>query len=120
MPALFYLAVLAVAFQHVVDKILITYYFQAKPSHDTIMSYKIIKSIKYSVIPFLTIGSFIVTDYKCSAHGMFYSEEYNEVIDNECVQHNHVEKEFYALLFSGILLLVTLPVYQHFSDKSNQ
>jgi len=63
MPSLFYLAVLSVAFQHVVDKILITYYFQAKPSHDIIMSYTMIKTIKYSVIPFLTIGSYIVTVY---------------------------------------------------------
>jgi hypothetical protein len=63
MPTLFYLSVLAEAFQHIVDKILITYYFKAVPSHDTVMSYKIIKSIKYSVVPFLTIGSFIVTVY---------------------------------------------------------
>lgn len=81
------------------------------------MSWKIIKSIKYSVIPFLTIGSFIVTNYECSAHGPVYTEE-RGLSYNECVQHNDIETQFYALLFSGVLLLVTLPIYQYLSDKA--
>lgn len=63
MPSLFILAVLAIAFQHVVDKILLTYYFKAIPSHDTEMSWRIIKSIKYCVIPFFGLGSLIVYVY---------------------------------------------------------
>lgn len=48
------------------------------------MSWKIIKSIKYSVIPFLCLGSFIVTQYKCSAKGVVYTEE-RGLTYNECV-----------------------------------
>lgn len=81
------------------------------------MSWKIIKSIKYSVIPYLTIGSFIITNYKCSAHGEVYTEE-RGLTANACIQHNNIEQEFYALLFSGVILLITLPIYQYLSDKA--
>jgi len=66
MPVLFFLAVLVIAFQHIVDKILLTYYFEAKPIHDTEMSWKIIKSIKYAALIFLFIGSYTVDAYNCS------------------------------------------------------
>jgi len=60
MPSLFFLAVITLSFQHIVDKILITYYFEARPSHDTEMSWKIIKSLKYAAIPYLSIGGFAI------------------------------------------------------------
>lgn len=74
MPSLFIIAIVAISFQHIVDKILLTYYFEAIPSHNTDVSWKIIKSIKYSVIPFLALGSFTVTVYKCSAYSGTYAK----------------------------------------------
>ncbi len=84
MPSLFLFAIVAISIQHILDKLLLTYYFEAKPSHETEMSWRIIRSIKYCVVPFLTLGAYTVKEYYCSAG--FYDKS-NYYI---CVQNNKI------------------------------
>lgn len=83
MPSLFLFAVISITFQHIVDKILLTYYFLPKPSNDIEMSWRLIKSIKYSAFPFTFLGTYALYVKNCSSFG------YNDIIGGgTCYQKN--------------------------------
>jgi len=106
MPTLFLLAIVVIAFQHIVDKILLTYYFEAKPIHDTLLSQKIIKSLKYAVLPFLAFGCDTIFAHNCN-HIFYYSGAF-------CTQ-NYEIIEKYAFPISFFFLLIAMPIYDYLS-----
>lgn len=71
------------------------------------MSWRILRSIKFSVIPFLTLCAFTTTVYNCSTGYSYLLYNYND----KCSKSNEILHEFLALSIARGLLIIALPIY---------